>query len=61
MAQSPDPLRNPDNDREITHDELEGGGGVGDSSTSRLGLSSWTIALVAVAFVALLLYLMLTW
>lgn len=61
MAISPDPNRNPETDREVTPDELEGGGGMGNFSTSRLGLSTWTTAFFAVALVALLLVFMFTW
>lgn len=58
MAQGPDPNRNFDTDPELTGDEIREGGGPGDPASSRLGLSSWGIVALAVALVAVLLFLM---
>lgn len=48
MAQGPDPNRHTQTDRENTGDEQRAGGGLGDPRSSRLGLSSGAIAVVAV-------------
>lgn len=58
MAQGPDPNRNFDTDREITRDDIEQGGGLGDAKSTRLGLSSALIALVALVIAAVLVALM---
>lgn len=58
MAQGPDPNRNFDTDREMTPEELRSGGGPGDFRSSRLGLSSWGVAILAIILVAALVALM---
>ena len=58
MAQGPDPNRHPGTDRELSGREQRRGGGTGSPRTTRLGLSSWLITLLAVALLIGFLALM---
>ena len=58
MAQGPDPNRHFETDREITRDEVKAGGGLGDLRSSRLGLPSWAIALLALLILLIFIALM---
>lgn len=58
MAQGPDPNRHFHTDRELTGEEIRKGGGPGDPSSTRMGLSSWTSAVLAILVVILLFVLL---
>ena len=58
MAEGPDPSRHFETDREMTRDQLEEGGGLGNPRSTRAGLSSWAIAALVLVLLALFLFLM---
>lgn len=58
MADGPDPNREPPRDRELKPGEEADAGGLGDFRSSRLGLPSWLIVVIAVLLVALVLFLL---
>ena len=58
MAQGPDPNRHFHTDPELSGEETRRGGGPGDPGSTRLGLSSWTSAALAVLVVVLLFVLL---
>jgi hypothetical protein len=59
MAQGPDSNRWQSTDPELSPKEESEGGGLGDPSSTRLGLSSRSIVILVVLLVALLLALIL--
>jgi hypothetical protein len=58
MAEGPDPNRHFETDPELSGEEEREGAGLGDPSSSRLGLSSWAVGVLAVVLVALFVLLM---
>jgi hypothetical protein len=51
MALGPDPNRWSTRDRDLSAEEQADGGGLPDPRSTRMGLSSWTIAIIAVLLV----------
>jgi hypothetical protein len=58
MAKGPDPNRWQPTDPDLSPKEEEEGGGLGDPSSTRLGLPSWTIVVLAVLVAAVVLVLL---
>lgn len=58
MALGPDPNRLTPRDPDLSAEEQADGGGLPDPSSTRLGLSSWAIALLAVLLVVGVLILL---
>lgn len=58
MAQGPDPNRDWHTDRELTKKEIRQGGGLGNTRSTRLGLSSVAVALIAVVVTVVLVALL---
>jgi hypothetical protein len=57
MARGPDPNRYTPTDPEVAPEERRQGGDIGDTGTTRLGLTSWGIALLVVVLVVVVLIL----
>ena len=58
MASGPDPNRHFGTDRENQAEEVSAGGGLGNPRSTRLGLSSWAVAGVAVVILFAVLALL---
>jgi hypothetical protein len=55
MVHGPDPNRNFETDPEVSAEEQRRGSDIGDTRTTRLGLSSWGIAILALVLVVAVL------
>ena len=59
MAQGPDPNRHTRTDPELSADRIRRGGGPGNPDSTRLGVSAWASALIAL-LVLVLAFVLLT-